>query len=114
MKTFLAFSLLVMNINFATADVSPEHVVDMLSQMVRENVISKEEAEKAKARLGAMNPEQWKKINEQAASYASRMPASVNAQSSNKIENVHGVDLDGEQFRQIQNDMRKIAPSYND
>lgn len=114
MKKILTLSLLVFTFSSVQADVSPEHVADMLSQMVRENVISKEEAEKAKSRLGAMTPEQWKKVNEQAANYAARTPASANPQSSNKIESVQGVDLDGEQFRQIQNDMRKIAPSYND
>ena len=35
------------------ADVSPEHVESMLQQMVRENVISPEEAEKAKIRMKA-------------------------------------------------------------
>lgn len=113
MKKIIGLSLLLFTFN-TFADVSPEHVKDMLAQMVRENVISKEEAEKAKARLEVMSPDQWKKINQQAESYASRMPASVNSASSNKIENVNGIDLDGEQFKQIQNDLRKIAPSYND
>lgn len=93
------------------ADVNPEHVEDMLNQMVRENVISEKEAEKAKFRLKTMTQDQWKAINKEANRIASRGPASV---SQNKIEEVKALDLDGAQFKEIQNEMRKIAPQYQD
>lgn len=107
------FFLLFVTLSFtqAKAEVAPEHVEDMLQQMVRENVISAAEAEKAKIRLRSMNADQWAAINQKANKIAARMPAST---SQNKIEEVHGVDLDGAQFKQIQNEMKKIVPQYRD
>ncbi len=95
------------------AEVAPEHVESMLQQMVRENVISAAEAEKVKIRMKSMTPDQWSKINRQAASVASRTPASITP-SQNKIEEVNGIDLDGEQFKNIQNEVKKIIPEYKD
>jgi hypothetical protein len=95
------------------AEVEPQHVESMLQQMVRENVISATEAEKVKIRMKSMSPEQWSKINQQAAAVASRSPASVTP-SNNKIEEVNGIDLDGEQFKTIQNEVKKIIPEYRD
>ena len=111
MKWLLTFSLLV---GFSTvkADVSPEHVDDMLGQMVRENVISAEEAQKARVRMRSMSSDQWAAINKQAATVAARTPASVSSQ--NKIEEVKGIDLDGAQFKQIQDEVKKIVPQYKD
>jgi hypothetical protein len=98
----------------AHAQVAPEHVESMLQQMVRENVISPVEAEKAKLRMKSMSPDQWSAINKQAATVAAaRSPASVTP-SNNKIEEVHGIDLDGAQFKEIQNEVRKIVPEYRD
>lgn len=95
------------------AEVAPEHVESMLQQMVRENVISAAEAEKVKIRMKSMTPDQWSKINRQAASVASRTPASVTP-SNNKIEEVNGIDLDGEQFKDIQKEIKKIVPEFKD
>lgn len=95
------------------ADVAPEHVESMLQQMVRENVISAEEAEKARIRMKTMSPDQWSAINKKAAVVAARTPASVTP-SQNKIEEVHDIDLDGAQFKAIQNEMKKIMPEYKD
>lgn len=95
------------------AEVSPEHVESMLQQMVRENVISPEEAEKAKIRMKAMTPDQWSAINKQAAKVAARTPASVTS-SQNKIEEVNSIDLDGAQFKAIQSEVKKIMPQYKD
>lgn len=112
MKWFVIFSLIT---SFSVqAEVSPEHVEQMIDQMVRENVISKEEAEKAKLRMKNLNKEQWSQINAQAAQVAARSPASVNAPSENKIEEVNKIDLDSAQFKQIQNDISKIVPQYKD
>lgn len=98
--------------SFLRAEVSPAHVASMLQQMVRENVISAEEAEKARIRMLAMNKEQWKAINDQAQKVAvARGPASLQP-SENKIEEVHNIDLDGAQFKQIQDDIKKIVPEY--
>lgn len=94
------------------AEVERAHVESMLDQMVRENVISAEEAQKAKIRLKSLSPDQWKDINQKAAVVASRMPASVPSQ--NKIEEVNNIDLDGAQFRQIQNEVKKIMPAFRD
>jgi ribosomal protein S24E len=96
------------------AEVSHTHVSQMLDQMVRENVISQVEADKARARMKSMSPEQWGQINSKAAAIAARSPASANEVSNNKIEEVHKIDLDGAQFKQIQEDMGKIVPRYQD
>lgn len=95
------------------AEVGHEDVETMLNQMVRENVISPEEAIKAKIRMKTMDSEQWARINKEAAKVAARSPASVTS-SSNRIEEVHGIDLDGAQFKAIQNEVKKIMPQYND
>ena len=92
------------------ADVSPDNVDSMIDQMVSKNVISKAEAEKAKIRMRSMSKEQWAQINTEAAKHAARSPASAKVESSNSIEEVHGVDLDGAQFKQIQTDIGKILP----
>jgi flagellar basal body rod protein FlgB len=110
MKKILGLTFLFLVSNPIYSDVSPDHVEEMLAQMVRENVISKEEAEKAKVRMHNMTPDQWSTVNKQAAAQAARSPASVDSQ--NKIEDVNKVDLDGEQFKQIQNDLKKIIPNY--
>lgn len=111
MKWFILSALLTSVTAFA--EVAPEHVESMLQQMVRENVISPAEAEKAKLRMKNMTPEQWSAINRQAAVVASRTPASVTP-SQNKIEEVNGIDLDGAQFKAIQNEVKKIVPEYRD
>lgn len=95
------------------AEVSAEQVESMLHQMVRENVISPVEAEKAKIRMKSLSPQQWTEINNKAASIASRMPASQNP-SQNKIEEVNSIDLNGAQFKEIQNEMKKIVPEFKD
>jgi hypothetical protein len=112
MKWFLTLSL-CLTTTFVKAEVAPEHVESMLQQMVRENVISATEAEKAKLRMKALTPEQWTALNQQANKVAMRTPASVTP-SENKIEEVHGIDLDGAQFKAIQNEARKIVPQYQD
>lgn len=110
MKKILSLCLLAFTASL-WAEVNPAHVSDMLDQMVRENVISAQEAEKAKYRLKNMSKDQWSAINANANKIASRTPASV---SQNKIEEVRGIDLDGAQFKEIQNEVRKIAPQYQD
>lgn len=96
------------------ADVSQDHVKSMIDQMVEKNVISKADAEKAKARMMNLSPEQWSQINSQAEKIAARSPASANVESENKIEEVHGIDLDSAQFKQIQSDIGKIVPQSKD
>lgn len=112
MKWLLPIFVLA-SMTFANADVSPQEVETMLQQMVKENVISAQEAEKAKFRMKNISPEQWSAINSQAARVAARTPASVTP-SQNKIEEVHGIDLDGAQFKAIQSEVRKIVPQYQD
>jgi hypothetical protein len=112
MKFLLTFSLLL-TATQVLAEVAPEAVETMLQQMVRENVISAPEAEKAKLRMKSMTPGQWAAINKQATTVAARSPASVTP-SQNKIEEVHGIDLDGAQFKAIQSEVRKIIPQYQD
>lgn len=112
MKWLMTFFLFTA-VSTLKADVSPEHVESMLKQMVRENVISAEEAEKARLRMKSLSPDKWKAINHQAARMARRAPASVTP-SQNKIEEVHQIDLDGAQFKAIESEMRKIVPQYND
>ncbi|MFP5384956.1 MAG: hypothetical protein ACLGHN_02670 [Bacteriovoracia bacterium] len=113
MRWILSFLFITSVVLPVKAEVSPEHVESMLQQMVRENVISKEEAEKAKMRMKTMSPDQWSAINKEAAKVAARTPASVTP-SENRIEEVKGIDLDGAQFKAIQNEVRKIVPQYHD
>lgn len=109
MKWLLSLTILI---SFELkAEVSHEHVDQMIDQMVSKNVISAAEADKAKARMRSMSPDQWSQINAEAAKVAARSPASVKP-SENKIEEVHGIDLDSAQFKQIQSDIGKIVPQY--
>jgi hypothetical protein len=96
------------------ADVSPDNVDTMIDQMVIKNVISRVEAEKAKIRMRSMSKEQWAQINTEAAKHAARSPASAKTESSNNIEEVHGIDLNSSQFQMIQKDLGKILPQSND
>lgn len=98
----------------AIADVSQDHVKSMIDQMVEKNVISKADAEKAKARMMNLSPAQWSQINTEAEKIAARAPASASVESQNKIEEVHGIDLDSAQFQQIQSDIGKIVPQSKD
>ncbi len=111
MKRYLLF-LFLFTLT-AVAEVAPENVEAMLQQMVRENVISEVEAQKAKLRMKSMTPEQWSQINKQAASVAARAPASL-VPSNNRIEEVNSIDLDGAQFKEIQKEIKKIVPEYRD
>ena len=110
MKKILSV-LLVSFAAAAMAEVSPEHVESMLQQMVRESVISEPEAEKARLRMKNLSPDQWRDINKKAADVAARSPASLTP-SENKIKEVHSVDLDGKQFKEIQNEIKKIVPEF--
>ena len=112
MKWLLTLSL-ISSAAFAQVNVGQDHVESMLQQMVRENVISAAEAEKAKVRMKSRTPEQGTAINSPATQVAARMPASTQA-SNNKIEEVNGIDLDGAQFKAIQSEVRKIVPQYKD
>lgn len=112
MKFFLLLSL---SLSFtAMAEVGPEQVDGMLQQMVRENVISKEDADKARTRMKSMSAGQWSEVNKQAKEAASRMPASENIASRGSLSEVNAIDLDSEQFKAIQNDLKKIVPQYKD
>jgi hypothetical protein len=111
MKLILPLLLLSFSV---FAEVSKEHVDDMLKQMVRENVISAEEAQKARIRMNALSKDQWGKINQEASKIAASNRAPASVESSNRIEEVHKIDLDGAQFKQIQNDIKKIIPEYRD
>lgn len=107
MKWFFSLALLF-SLSVAQAQVSQDQVGEMLDQMVQQNMISAEEAFKAKLRMKNMNNQEWTKMNTQAAALAaSRGPASVRP-----IEEASGSDLDGQQFQQIKEDIRKIMPSY--
>lgn len=97
-----------------SAEVSPEHVDSMIEQMVSNNVISRSEAEKAKARMRSFTSEQWGQINKQAATIAARSPASANVESEVNIAEVKAIDLDSAQFNQIKSDIGKIVPHYKD
>jgi len=107
MKLLFGFIVLALS-SPILAEVSHGEVESMLNQMVKENVISATEAEKAKLKMKHISPDQWKQINNQAHEVAARSPASV--PSSNNIQEIHKVDLDGEQFKQIQQDIKRIIP----
>lgn len=111
-KLFVLATLMISTL--AVAEVSPGHVENMLDQMVKEKVISPEEAVRAKTRLHNMNKDQWAAINTQAEQVAARSPASAATPSNNAIREVNSIDLDGAQFKQIQADMKKIVPQSKD
>lgn len=111
MKLFILFCFLSFSV---FAEVSKENVDDMIKQMVADKVISSEEGERARARLLTMNGDQWKAINSKAMAQAARYPASASSSSNNKIEEVGAIDLDGAQFKQIQNDLKMIVPAAKD
>jgi len=86
----------------------------MIEQMVSKNVISRSEAEKAKARMRSLSSDQWGQINKQAETIAARSPASANVESEVNIAEVKAIDLDSAQFNQIKSDIGKIVPHYKD
>lgn len=106
MKHMASF-LLILSFS-ASAQVSEKEVGEMLEQMVKENVISKEEAQKAKVRMVAMSTADWKQVNDQASAMAARNPASTGTGA----EATSIGDLDEAQLDAIQNDLEKIAPHY--
>lgn len=112
MKWIIAF-ILIFTATVPRAEVRPDHVESMLDQMVRENVISKEEADKVKMKMKTIPAEKWGEINKKASTINSRSPASTNL-SENKIEEVKNIDLDGAQFKTIENEVYKIIPEYRD
>ena len=95
----LIFFLLLSSTAFA-AEVSRQEASSMIDEMVKSNMISAEEAAKAKARLQTMSASEWSGINSEAekkvAESEGRAPASV--------------DLADEQFQAIENDLKVIAP----
>lgn len=111
MKWIAAFTI-ALSMTTAFAEISHERVEVMLDQMVKENVISALEAEKAKIRMKSMSPDQWTSLNKEATKVAARTPASENPPSENKIEEIHKVDLDGAQFKAIQSEVKKILPQF--
>jgi hypothetical protein len=100
---FLVFSF------SASAQVSEQEVNEMLEQMVKGNVISKEEAEKTRVRMVAMSSSDWQQVNEKASKIAARHPASTGTGA----EATSIGDLDEAQLDAIQNDLEKIAPHYS-
>lgn len=111
MKWFIIFSF-VFAMSFAEANVSTEEVDKMLQQMVSENVISAEEAEKSKIKMKSMTPEQWAQLNQKAHTVAvARGPASVD--STQSIAEVKYIDVEGGQFKAIQDDIKKIMPDMH-
>lgn len=100
---FIFTTIFVLSISSAIAEVSKENVETMLNQMVKDEVISGKEAEKARIRLHSMNSKDWKNMNVDASKLASRAPASVRETP----------DLHSAQFKQIQDDVIKLVPRGN-
>jgi hypothetical protein len=105
---YLLFSLTFLSLVPVKAEVSRQEVGEMLERMVQENVISAQEAQKAKIKMKYMNSQQWSEINQEAsASSFSRKPASVGAGGFKKSKTL---DLEGVQLKQIQDDLKNIVP----
>ena len=98
---FIALFIVIITATSAFGDVSKENVETMLNQMVKEEVISAKEAEKARIRLHSINNKQWKMMNSDAHKVAARGPASISESG----------DLHSAQFKQIQDDVKKLVPS---
>jgi hypothetical protein len=110
---YLFYIMIICSFSSLGAQVTPAHVESMLAQMVKENVISKTEADKVRAKVSTMTSEKWNQINKKASSIAARSPSSE-ISSNNKIEEVKSIDLDGAQFKTIQNEMNRIIPELKD
>jgi hypothetical protein len=109
MKILFIFSLTCLSF-FAQAEVSSSDVSQMLDQMVKDGTISKSEAAKAKIKMNGMSSEQWSTLNEQASLMAEKQgrgPASIKDMSASSNGN-----LDGAQFQQIKDDIKKMVPQY--
>jgi len=109
----MKFILVLFFCHFAFANVSQNEVSQMLDHMVKENIISAEEARKASIKMQGLSAEQWAQINKTANEVAKRSPASVTP-VDNHPKSIHQIDLDGAQFKQIQNDLKKIVPESKD
>lgn len=83
------------------AEVSRDRIETILNQMVKENIISPAEAEKAKIRMRNMKSDDWAELTSEATEVANRLPASVGTISK---------DLDGAQFQAIKNEAKRIMP----
>lgn len=105
MRILLALSLMISFSSFA--EVSRSEAEGSIDQMVKANMISAEEAAKAKARLHSMSSKEWSSLNKVAEEKAARLPASV-VESSDPESS----DLSQEQLMAIQNDLAVIAPHY--
>lgn len=99
----LLFALLVFSTS-AMAEVSRDEAAKVIDNMVKQNLISAEEAEKAKARLRNMSSTEWASINKTAEEKAARMPASIN------VGDPSSADLSEEQLSAIENDLKAITP----
>jgi hypothetical protein len=99
MRYLLTFLFLLSGSVFA--EVSREEASSMIDQMVKSNMISAEEAMKAKARLGTITTKEWKTVNSEAEHKVARMPASVAVGDPSK-------DLTREQFSAIEDDLKNL------
>lgn len=104
MKFLLPFILLSLA-SSALAEVTNQKVDRMLKKMVKEEVISALEAEKAKARLHTMKPTHWKDLNLDSKKVASRSPASDESRVP---------DLYKAQYSLIEDDISKFIPESRD
>lgn len=102
----ILLTLFLMMSTTAFADVSRAEADKSIDEMVKANMISAEEAAKAKARLHSMSSKDWSALNKDAESKAARLPASVVEVSDSSS------DLSKEQLMAIQNDLAVIAPHY--
>lgn len=99
----MKFALALLLLSSTTfAEVTREEASLMIDKMVKSNMISAEEAQKAKDRLKTMNTTEWSKLNKEAEAKAARMPASVPEQKD--------VDLSREQMSAIESDLKTLAP----
>jgi len=105
MRILLAFLLMMSTTAFA--EVSRAEAEVSINEMVKANMISAEEAVKAKARLHSMSSKDWSELNAEAASQVARLPASVV-----EISDPESNDLSKEQLMAIHNDLAVIAPHY--
>lgn len=103
----ILITLFLMMSTTAFADVTRAEAEVSINEMVKANMISAEEAAKAKARLHSMSSKDWSALNKDAESKAARMPASVV-----EVSDSGSTDLSKEQLMAIQNDLAIIAPHY--
>lgn len=109
MKILMCFLFLLPYSSFAINDAD---VDKMVKEFERSGIIPPGEADRVRAEIGKISPQQWKEIEGMAQEYQKQM-------NSPDVQNnlgsaVHNVNTDSDQFRNISSDLKKIMQERKD